>query len=135
MPLPFDIEKAKAGHPLVTRDGLDKNMKFALYNEHAQCNQQVVLFNPDNSMWQAYFADGRAGNGNSNKDLFLADPPKVKRSGVIRLYQAKAFEAPLGVWATNPQLNSEAAKQSAGICGRKESNFLKEITVEWEEPA
>ena len=82
---PFDLEAAKAGAPLVTRDG--RPAKFIAHVAEAHQNQRLlVLIDGDIHI---RFEDGsylgRGGRGGeTNNDLFMAP---VKRTVWVNLYE------------------------------------------------
>jgi hypothetical protein len=74
---PFDLEKAKAGAPLVTRDG--RAAKFVAYLPECDRGHRVIAV-VNCTPWH-YHENGEMFHNESNADdLFLADPPKVKKS-------------------------------------------------------
>jgi len=81
---PFDLEKAKAGAPWVTGDG--EKHKFIAFTSEAKDSNHVVTLCPQDSTLYVWTVEGT--NPFRDERLFLADPPKVKKSravGVVRL--------------------------------------------------
>ncbi len=74
--LPFDLEKAKAGHPLVTRDG--KPATFVMHNPAWRESYRVIV--ESEGIPRQYCESGRyLLTEPSPKDLFLLAPePKLR---------------------------------------------------------
>lgn len=106
---PFDLVKALAGAPVVTRDGrkVEQLVKFSpngcIYLGGVLCNRRP---NGDELEW--WRSDGSAiGNGEEHLDLFMSEPEKVKREGWINIYSNESgghyaahriFEGPADAW-------------------------------------
>lgn len=84
-PLPFDLEKAKAGHPLVTRDG--RKARFVAHAEDA-VNYGVVVMVEGDCAASIFTETGRffQGGDPSACDLFLAPPEPQKMRKVWANY-------------------------------------------------
>ena len=85
---PFDLVKALAGAPVVTRDGR-KVEQLAKFTPNGCIYLVGVLRdrspNGDDLEW--WRSDGSSiGNGDEHLDLFMAEPEKVKREGWVRIY-------------------------------------------------
>jgi hypothetical protein len=74
--LPFNLEKAKAGHPLVTRDGRD--VKFLAYVLEVSGLYPVVCFIDGDSYVNTFAENGRAAMYETQSDLFLKVVPKKR---------------------------------------------------------
>jgi hypothetical protein len=73
---PFDLEAAKRGEPLVTRDG--RKARFVGYVPEA-LHGPVVAYIEGETMIYEYSATGRADDGiNTVGDLFMAPKPPRK---------------------------------------------------------
>lgn len=74
---PFDLEKAKAGHPLVTRDG--RPAKFVAHLPECHADSQVVALPAGNCSAFSYSAAGRICLNDTEcaSDLFLATTKKT----------------------------------------------------------
>ncbi len=89
---PFDLEKALAGAPVVTRDG--RPVKIAGYNEGAAPNFKILgWINGKSFSWNS---EGRFyGVHDQNEDLFMA--PTERKEWVIRLiggsYYSNSFDS------------------------------------------
>ena len=105
---PFNLEAAKAGAPMVTRDG--QPVKFIAHVEEAHPTQRLlVLFGEDVYMT---FEDGRRlGSGaESGFDLFMAT---VKRTVWVNVYEYGAAtwydtEERADTWALSDRLGDHA---------------------------
>lgn len=79
-PLPFDLEKAKAGHPLVTRDGRKARL-FGYAEELEDGFRLVALVDGQESVASFYDSGTLLNFEHSSYDLFLAPPePKKMRT-------------------------------------------------------
>ena len=81
---PFDPQKAKDGHPLVTRDG--RPAKFIAHVLEARPYPRIVALLGSESI-ATYTEQGAyyTGGVESEEDLFMA-PHKVKHSALLKLY-------------------------------------------------
>jgi len=110
---PFDLEKAKAGHPIVTRDGRD--IEFIGVSSGSLKYPVCAVF--DQSI-QTFTRDGLyALNEVSQFDLFMA-PTKVKRW--------------VNVYANHRDDRSYASKYIADLHGQ--SSRIACVEIEFEEP-
>lgn len=126
---PFDIEKAKAGKPVCTRDG--KKARIICFDRNAaeyhivaliECKgfpnkeEEIKVYNNAGK----YFADGE-----SSHDLMMASE---KKTGWINVYNS------LGVisFSHNPyDTKEEALKALKLVCGKK--YYVDTIQISWEE--
>lgn len=78
---PFDLKKALAGHPLVTRDG-QKVTGFGVSQSTDYPYQARVLVCSGESIAQTFTASGQycMALGKTQWDLFLADPKPAKHA-------------------------------------------------------
>lgn len=100
---PFDLEKAKAGHPLITRDG--REAKFIAHVPDEPNGYGLVVQFPQGLRFCA--SNGRfwPTEGESDHDIYLRAPRKVKREAWI----ATSISA-LNKWA---HASAEEAKAHA----------------------
>lgn len=78
-PLPFDLEKAKSGHPIVTRDG--RKARFCGYAEELKDGYRLIaLVDGQNSVTSFYDNGLLTSYEDTSYDLFLAQPelPKMR---------------------------------------------------------
>lgn len=122
---PFDLEKAKAGHPLVTRSG---NIVTDFTHHPTCCATQykcsAVIFGSIETFTEEGSFRARTFSGN---DLFLAEKPKVKREGWVNVYlcQSEAGDCSIGyVWKTENQARANAR-----------GGLKATVRIEWEEDA
>lgn len=124
---PFDIAKAKAGDPVVTRDGrvarvIDTQLKHSRF-----CLVAAVAHkNGDESIF-AYTATGRlySDTVESVYDLFMAP---VKKEGWVNIYPATAhLDGPDAIART---YNVYAAKEQAAA---NALGSIATVHIEWEE--
>ena len=127
---PFDLAKAKAGHPVVTRDGrrvriLTCEMNNACYtivaiitaNEPGAGSESAVTYTTQGE----FFHDG----SESQNDLFMAP---VKREGWVNIYRS----APGGAQDCYPQPLIFNTREEA-IAAANPSSLRATTRIEWEE--
>lgn len=66
---PFDLEKAKAGHPICTRDG--REVQFVIHATNACDSHKVVIMEPNGEIFCCYENGLFSSSGQSSDDLFL----------------------------------------------------------------
>lgn len=95
-PLPFDLEAAKAGAPLVTRDG--SNARFIAHVPES-CPSAKLIAMIEGSAVPCYFHDnGKFINRfDDQRDLFMA--PKPKRTVWVNVYKNHLHETKEGACA------------------------------------
>lgn len=76
---PFNLEKVKAGAPVITRDGRAE-LKFVAHVPEADPSQHLVFLRKSDGIIFAYHENGKfLSNEESLLDLFMAEAPKVVR--------------------------------------------------------
>lgn len=83
-PQPFDLEAAKRGEPLVTRDG--RKAVFVGHDAGAHEHFRVLARIGDELCATAIRENGRVANYNSPGDLFMAPKPKRTRTVWVNVY-------------------------------------------------
>jgi len=78
---PFDLEKAKAGHPLVTRDG--RKARLVGHVPEAVEPYRVYAYIEGQSCAYSFWESGNMGGGTNDEDLFMAPN---KREGWVNVY-------------------------------------------------
>lgn len=74
---PFDLEKAKAGEPIITREG--ESATFVAYIPECASGHRLIVYIHGRETTTDYFDSGKFLNGGENLlDLFMA-PKKIKR--------------------------------------------------------
>lgn len=76
---PFDLEKAKAGAPLITRDG--RPAKFVAHVPEAEEDCRVIVLVGTNVLFHWENGPHYSRDGNSRHDLFMAPRNVVKWIG------------------------------------------------------
>lgn len=111
MPLPFDLEKAKAGWPLVTRDG--RKARFFGEGVNEVVSDYPVIAMLDKSF--AFFAvSGHLWKGaETGADLFLDDPPTKKVKLWIAVAKERCSTHDTIHFSTNAYTREELAKSAA----------------------
>lgn len=118
---PFDLEKALAGEPVVTRDGrpVTQVTRFDVNNER-YCIAAVV-----DSNIETFSIDGKFRiEYPSIYDLFMA-PKTVKKEGWINLYRSDSEE--IAAFTGNAYNTKEAAEEVAS------PKCIATVKIEWEE--
>lgn len=88
---PFDLEAAKRGDPIITRDG--REVKFIAYVPEAKKSDQVIVW--DHRDITCHYDDGRFSRyDTSDRDLYMA--PK-KRTVWVNFYPSVDNEPPLAM--------------------------------------
>lgn len=87
---PFDLEAAKRGEPIVTRDG--RQVKFVAYVPEAIEKHRLVVLAHDGNIW-TFYEDGcfREDGCPTDIDLFMA-PRIEKREGWINVYPRRVWD-------------------------------------------
>lgn len=126
MPQPFDLEKVKFGHPLVTRDG---RAVQGFHDSGLNIIYPCVAHIPPICVGMLTFTrDGRSVDGvDNNSDLFLADPPKVRKERWVTLSVDSA-----GRFFSNNGDTKEQSEVMPVGCGYR---ILASTLINWEEPA
>lgn len=108
---PFDIELAKAGHPVRTRDGRD--VRIVCFDMNNPTYPIVAIINDKNCEYESphiYKADGKYNPDsdiNSDFDLFM----KTKRhSGWVNIYANTDYDFDLGYCGSIYSTKEEAIK-------------------------
>ena len=80
----FNLEQAKAGKPVCTRDGLD--VRILCFDRVHDCAPIVALarVRDDYQELQAFLKDGRTFTNHGSKDLFMK---AEKRTGWVNIYE------------------------------------------------
>lgn len=116
---PFDLEKALSGEPVVTRDG--RPVKIAGYNPDAIKSDKLSTWIHGKAVH--FYEDGMWDTRESDYDLFMVEPPKVKKEGWINIYEDNPGRFPGKIWETEKEafgFNSSVKKVAT-------------IKIEWEE--
>lgn len=119
---PFDIEKAKAGHPVCTRDG--RKARIICFDVKGDDYPIIALIDDGESEYTRYYnKKGKTEDYPDGYDLMMATE---KRTGWINIYpyQCKEKVAMIGYYAYKTQ--KEAKESASGDC-------IATIQIEWEE--
>jgi len=118
---PFNLEEAKAGKPLVTRDGRDA--KFIAHVPESVDSSRVVIF-LGNEIYVSYEDGSTYSKDESGRDLFMKT---VKKTVYVNMWRNDDFSSSWGESETE-----EIAKIVAGrMLGKK--IFAIAIPIEIEE--
>lgn len=120
---PFDIELAKAGHPVCTRDG--KPVRIICYDrKNTKYHIMALIDKGDSEDIVSYIRQGTFySNGKEHKnDLFMA---AVKKEGWINLYTngGRAFTRYNDIYPT----------EEDALNNKRPEDYLTTIKIKWEE--
>ena len=123
MKKPFDLEAAKRGEPLITRDG-DK-ARFVAHVPEACAECRLICFIQDHSSVAQYYENGLYYDSGSEcgADLFMdvdVDVPELKK---VTLYSALCRD-PDGVYFLSTTLFTDEAPAREGF----DSDFVRLLT-------
>ena len=122
---PFNLEAAKSGKPLCTRDG--RKARIICFDRRDKFSHIVALItNPDGReiIW-GYEDSGACSNDNKNNDLMMLPE---KKEGWVNLYHylngTSEYVCDYIVFST---------KEVAIQCARNNDNYITTVKIEWEE--
>lgn len=104
-PEPFDLARAMAGEPIVTRDG--RKAKFVGYVPEFSPERQIAVAIDGASGFDEYYKDGRYFHDAGPNDLFMA--PKPKRTVWVNVWGVKNCQN----FATSAHESKERATEVA----------------------
>lgn len=114
---PFDLERALAGDPIVTRDGKEA-LDFAYFPNIKNEAEEKIRVVIDGGIF-SYFTNGKYYSyKESSSDLFMAG---TKKEGWINIYSNISY---YGIWKT---------KEEAENISNSDFNYITTIKIEWEE--
>lgn len=118
---PFDLEKAKAGHPVCTREGKDVRI-ICWDRKFGQYPIVALMFDEDGDEYlECYTEEGFSCLDREDAiDLFLKDENRVAWTNI--------YHDGMG----NPY-NDEFFDSEEGAKTRAKKNVVKTIKIEWEE--
>ena len=118
---PFDLEKAKAGHPVCTRDGRDvRILCFDLKADPYVVVAAVTKYDGKEGLFAFTNSGLLYDKTTCESDLFLKDKPRTAWTNI--------YHDGMG----NPY-NDELFDSEEGAKTRARKNVVKTIKVEWEE--
>jgi hypothetical protein len=121
---PFDLEKALAGEPVITRAG--RPAKIAGYSSDVRYEHRVLGW-VDNQVRGWYENGNYDGISQHPTDLFMAEKPKVKKEGWVNVYNRP--DASLPPKLSNAYIDEASARKSA----IKSDAYVDTVKIEWEE--
>lgn len=123
----FDIEAAKAGKPVCTRDG--KPVRLLCFDALGDYPITGLIRGKENGVTidlaENFSTDGKPSRITSNNDLFMASE---KREGWINLYKMSGDFYRPGKSVYNTLLEAADAVEHS-----HHENFIYQIKIEWEE--
>lgn len=117
---PFDLELAKAGHKVQTRDGM--TARIVCYDVKGLA-PILALIDDGDCEFEAYY-DIAGRNDNSSLDLFMT---LTKKEGWVNLYRNE--EGEVYTKCTTTYETEEDAKSR----GCNNTNYVATTKIEWEE--
>ena len=123
---PFDIELAKAGHPVCTRDG--KPVRIICFDRKNTngCSIIALVDKGEYENFMSFFQDGHfRNNGSTEHDLFMAT---LKKEGWVNVFiNASYFDSKTA--GTIYPTKEEALKD----IDTKSPHYITTVKIEWEE--
>lgn len=120
---PFNLEEAKAGAPLITRDGQKARLICSDRKNDSDLCLVVLIENPYEEWIYKYNENGCYLSNKEEYDLDLFMAP-VKKECWINLFEGVQMGQHTEIWAAE-----EEAKEHS----KDWNGFIKTIHVEWEE--
>lgn len=120
----FNIEEAKAGKTVCTRDG--RNARIICFDAKRGNYPIVALIDDKGVEYVSYFSlDGKYDNGVDSNDLFMK-PEKHK--GYVNIYRNE-----LGCNYPLYQVMDRFTKEQAQDRGKMRQDYITTVEIEWEE--
>lgn len=124
---PFNLEEAKAGKTVCTRDG--KPVRIICYDAKYKNTPIIALIDLNyEELIMAYTNEGKwsfASDNDTNYDLFMVGE---KREGWINLYRGYTFSS-----CTSVDTEVYPTEQDAKIHIEANQDYLATVKIEWEE--
>lgn len=122
---PFDLEKAKAGAPICTREGF--RARIVCFDADNDTFPIIALLKRDDGKEYpfSFTKEGRSSLGKavSQNDLVMRG---IKKEGWVNIYRA------LGERCIGPVYNSKEAALHMKV-NEKDATYITTVRVEWEE--
>lgn len=119
---PFDIEKAKAGHPVCTRDG--RKARIICFDVKGDGYPIIALIDEGESEYTRYYnKKGKTEDYPDGYDLMMASE---KKTGWINIYPLK-YEGRISIIYSCVYKTQKDAKENAS------SGCIATVPIEWEE--
>lgn len=123
---PFNLDLAKSGVPIVTRDGRPARFVAHLPEVHAITARVIFVAQRADGLWELYDcceSGSWVKNEESRHDLFHLSE---KKSGWINLYRINST----GAYTSSTIYNS---KEGAEAQGKPGNSYITTIQINWEE--
>lgn len=127
MTKPFDLELAKSGHPVETRDG--RKARIVCFDSlcDKSCRLLALIYSVSNDKEDILFYDNR-GKINFSEDQALdLVMSSTKKKGWINVYKYPESHEKFSYTATQIYNSEKEARESQVI------NWVSTIEIEWEE--
>ena len=111
---PFDIQKAREGKPVCTRDG--RKVRIICFDRDWEKHIVALVSNPFGESVHSYLSNGKVDSDKQNNDDDLMMLPE-KKEGWINVYKERCYET-----------KEEAIRHIA-----PGTHYIDTIRVEWEE--
>ncbi len=123
---PFNLEEAKAGKPVCTRDG--KDARIVCFDRKNEYYPLIVLINDgDREDLNSHTLDGKRSFVTSPEDLFMKSE---KKEGWINIY---SFMGELRLADGRVHSTKEAAVANGEQTCDKHCKMVATVKIEWEE--
>ena len=109
---PFDLEAAKAGKPVCTRDG--RKARIICFDRNSNKPIVALITTNDREYLTEYYCDGRISHNSSESNDLMMLPEK--KEGWVNVYKGNMYDT-----------ESEAKKAHV------ENGYIDTIKIEWEE--
>lgn len=123
---PFDLELAKAGHPVQTRDG--RPARIICYDRKGNKPIVALIYEKEDNVehHHFYFNDGTflTSNNTSPEDIVMAS---TKKEGWINIYRNKDFRT------LKDYQGIFRSESDAKSVVQEDDNYITTIKIEWEE--
>lgn len=119
---PFDLQKAKEGKPVCTRDG--RSVRILCFDAKRKDKKGIIALVPNKDYPEledliAYPDNGNYHGGHENDGDLMMSPER--KSGWVNIYRGQVYNT------------FEKAEEARKIAGHGGDNCLKTIKISWEE--
>jgi hypothetical protein len=123
---PFNLEEAKAGKPVVTRDGRDAViLAFDISGSYPMLGYYISSGCKKEATWDY---DGNFYQGNDSRDLFMKSETNLRFINLFRNgHDNKLFSVEIHTTL------QDAEKEAKGIIYATADKFIVTIPITWEE--
>jgi len=124
---PFDLEKALAGEPVVTKNGLIGKVETSFT---VKAGKRLVVTFQDGEDYDIYHHNGTHIHNLGGSELFMAEKPKVKKEGWVNVYRSGISE---NGYITAYKVFESQSDANNNITSSY--SYVGSFKIEWEEEA